>query len=329
MKDAYQREIDYMRISITDRCNLRCSYCMPEGVEWIPMEEVLTYEEIAAVCEEAAKLGIRKVKITGGEPLVRRGCADLVSMIKGIAGIRQVTLTTNGVELKRYAVALKQAGIDGINISLDTKRPKLFRRITGFDRMQEVLDGIDAAYELGIPVKINTVLQPGINEDAWKEMAEFARERKIDVRFIEMMPIGSGREIASISNEDVKKGLEQTYGSLERDRMVHGNGPAVYYRIPGFCGSIGFISAVHGKFCQSCNRIRMTATGELKPCLCYGDSISIKEALRTRLSDGSCGIDEEHLRKSLETAILKKPRAHCFEEEMSITEKKKMAQIGG
>ena len=329
MRDSYQREIDYMRISITDRCNLRCSYCMPDGVEWLPMEEVLTYEEIAAVCEEAAKLGIRKVKITGGEPFVRKGCAYLVEMIKGIAGIQQVTLTTNGVELKRYASALKRAGIDGINISLDTKQPEIFCKITGFDRIQEVLDGIDAAYEIGIPVKMNTVLQPGINEDAWKEMVEFARDRKIDVRFIEMMPIGNGKEISSISNEDVKKRLEQIYGSLERDTTVHGNGPAVYYRIPGFCGSIGFISAMHGKFCRSCNRIRMTATGELKPCLCYGESISIKEALRMRLPDGSYGIDYERLREKLETAILGKPQAHCFEEEQNITEKKKMAQIGG
>lgn len=329
MKDSYQREIDYMRISITDRCNLRCSYCMPNGVKWLPMEEILTYEEIAAVCEEAARLGIRKLKITGGEPLVRKGCADLVAMLKRIAGIEQVTLTTNGVELEQYASALKQAGIDGINISLDTKKPELFERITGFDRIQDVLKGIDAAYGLDIPVKINTVLQPGIQEDAWKEMVEFARDRSMDVRFIEMMPIGNGKDMASISNEDVKKGLEQRYGPLERDHSIHGNGPAVYYHIPGFCGSIGFISAIHGKFCQSCNRIRMTATGELKPCLCYGDSISIREALRIQRKDGSCGIDFELLRKGLETAILRKPRAHCFEEEKNITEKKKMAQIGG
>lgn len=326
MKDAYGRGIDYMRISITDRCNLRCTYCMPHGIEWIPMEEILTFEEIRLVCEEAAKIGIRKIKLTGGEPLVRKGCPELVRMIKSVPGIEQVTLTTNGVALAKYAEELKKAGIDGINVSLDTMNPGEFQKIAGLDCLEDVLSGIEAAYSLGIPTKINTVLQPGLNEDAWKDMALFAKVRKIDVRFIEMMPIGNGAEITSISNEDVKTELEKIYGVLEPDGKVHGNGPAVYYHIPGFQGSVGFISAIHGKFCGGCNRIRMTATGDLKPCLCYGDSVSMKEALRSKTEDLMM---RDAVRDVLEEAILQKPKAHCFEEKKNITEKKKMAQIGG
>lgn len=326
MKDSYGREIDYIRISITDRCNLRCTYCMPHGIEWIPMEEILTFEEIRLVCEEAAKIGIRKIKLTGGEPLVRKGCPKLVRMIKAVPGIEQVTLTTNGVALMKSVEELKKAGIDGINVSLDTVNAEEFQKIAGLDRLEDVLSGIEAAYSRGIPTKINTVLQPGINENAWKDMVLFAKERKIDVRFIEMMPIGNGAEIASISNEDVKTELEKIYGALEPDGKVHGNGPAVYYRIPGFKGSVGFISAIHGKFCGGCNRIRMTATGDLKPCLCYGDSVSVKEALRSETEDPGM---RDAVRDVLEEAILQKPKAHCFEEKKNITEKKKMAQIGG
>lgn len=326
MKDSYGREIDYMRISITDRCNLRCTYCMPHGIEWVPMEEILTFEEIRIVCEEAVKLGIRKIKLTGGEPLVRKGCSDLVRMIKAVPGIEQVTLTTNGVELSKYVEELKKAGIDGINVSLDTVNREELQKITGRDCLSAVLDGIEAACEFEIPTKINTVLQPGLNEKAWKDMVRFAKERKIDVRFIEMMPIGNGMEIASISNEEVRTELEKIYGALEPDRSVHGNGPAVYYHIPGFCGSVGFISAIHGKFCGGCNRIRMTATGEVKPCLCYGDSVSVREVLR---AEGKHQVSKKAVKDVLERAILQKPKAHCFEEKKNITEKKKMAQIGG
>ena len=329
MRDLYKREIDYMRISITDRCNLRCGYCMPCGVEWIPMEQILTYEEIAAVCKEAAKLGICKIKITGGEPLVRKGCPALVRMIKSVPGIDQVTLTTNGVVLREFAEELKEAGVDGINVSLDTLDKIKFEKITGFDRLQDVLDGIEKALAAGIRVKINTVLMPGINETAWKDMVLLAEKKPLDIRFIEMMPIGSGNGIASVSNRDVLRELENIYGELEIDNEVHGNGPAVYHRIPGFTGGVGFISAIHGKFCAGCNRIRMTAKGEIKPCLCYGESISIRDVLRQQ---GEQSADEditEKIRKILEEAVLRKPKAHCFEERWEITEMKKMAQIGG
>lgn len=310
-----------MRVSVTDRCNLRCRYCMPDGIQCIPMEEVLTFEEIELICREAAALGIKNIKVTGGEPLVRKGCPDLVRMLKAVPGIEQVTLTTNGILLADFAEELKDAGLDAVNVSLDTFDRVQFQEITGFDRLQDVLAGIEKALELQMKVKVNTVLQPGMNEDAWKEMLRLAEENPLDVRFIEMMPIGQGKGIQSISNESLLELIEKQYGELERDLSLHGNGPAVYYRIPGFVGSVGFISAIHGKFCSTCNRIRMTAEGMLKPCLCYEEGMSVKEAARSG--------DAKSVRRILETAIGKKPLEHCFEEKETITEKRKMAQIGG
>ncbi|MDO4312280.1 MAG: GTP 3',8-cyclase MoaA [Eubacteriales bacterium] len=321
MKDLQGRTIDYMRISITDRCNLRCKYCMPEGIRLIPMEELLTYEEILEVCLQAAALGIRKFKITGGEPLVRKGCANLVRNMKRLSGIEQVTMTTNGVLLEENLKALLEAGLDGLNISLDTLDRKKYEAITGFDRMDAVLSAIDRAMDSGIRVKINTVLQPGVNDGEWNNLLELARDRALDVRFIEMMPIGYGKECGMVSGEELLGKVKEVYAGVEKDERVHGNGPAAYYRIPGFRGSVGFISAIHGRFCDSCNRIRMTATGDLKPCLCYQDAISVRSALREGSGD--------EVRDVIKRAILMKPKMHCFEQMQNVTEHKKMVQIGG
>lgn len=321
MKDHYERTIDYMRVSITDRCNLRCRYCMPDGIEWLPMDEILTLEEITEICRQAAKAGIRKIKITGGEPLVRKGCVELVGMLKSIPGIEQVTLTTNGLLLARYAQELYQQGLNAVNVSLDTLDPVKYREITGFDALPNVLDGLSAMEQYPIPVKINVVLQRGKNEEDWPFLAELAKNRPLDVRFIEMMPIGHGRNFDVVSNTELLQKLKKRYGTVLPDGQPHGNGPASYYRIPGFQGSIGFISAVHGKFCSQCNRIRLTSTGQIKPCLCYEESISLKEAVRN-------GKAEEVLRL-LKQAILSKPGGHCFENLSTVTEKKEMAKIGG
>lgn len=321
MKDLQGRTIEYMRISVTDRCNLRCRYCMPEGISLIPMEELLTYEEILAVCKQAATLGIRKFKITGGEPLVRKGCPEFIRQMKNLPGVEQVTLTTNGILLKENLGKLLEAGIDGVNISLDTLDRKRYEEITGFDRLEAVLSAIDRAVESGIPVKVNTVLQPGVNEEEWRGLLELARERAVDVRFIEMMPIGYGKQCRAVSNETLLEQVKEAYPGLERDTRIHGNGPAVYYRIPGFQGSAGFISAIHGVFCDRCNRIRMTATGEVKPCLCYQDSLSVREAVRNG--------GEAEIRDVIRRAILMKPEKHCFEQMQNVTEDKKMVQIGG
>lgn len=321
MKDRYGRVIDYMRISITDRCNLRCVYCMPDGCDWIEMDQILTYEEILLICEQAVELGIHKFKITGGEPLVRKGCVDLIRRIKALKGVEQVTLTTNGVLLSEYAEALKDAGIDAINISLDTTEKRLFEQITGRDHLANVLDGMKKAIAYKIPVKINTVLQKGFNDHCWKELLELAKEDPVDVRFIELMPIGSGNSEILIANDQLKEQIREVYGKLIEDKKVHGNGPAIYYSIPGFKGSIGFISAIHGKFCDSCNRIRLTSTGELKACLCYESNCSLREAARAK--------EREVVKERLRSVIESKPKMHCFDKKEQITEWKKMTQIGG
>ncbi len=325
MWDSRERQIDYMRVSITDRCNLRCRYCMPEGIALKEMEEILTYEEIEMVCRAAAKVGIRKFKITGGEPLVRKGCPQLIGRLKQIPGIEQVTLTTNGVLLTEMMRALREDGLDAVNISLDTLDRKKYQEITGRDELRRVLEGIDRAVSEGIPVKVNAVLQRGINDKEWESILELARERRLDVRFIEMMPIGFGNRDESISNEILKKQISEKYGALEEDYSVHGNGPAVYYHIKGFQGSVGFISAIHNKFCAGCNRIRLTSVGEIKPCLCYKDTVSLKEILRGQ----TAGKKEERLIEAIKTAIRMKPEAHCFEKQEEITEDGKMVQIGG
>lgn len=321
MKDSQGREIDYMRISVTDRCNLRCKYCMPDGIELLPMAEILTFEEILRVCRQAVKLGITRFKVTGGEPLVRRGCVDLIDRIRHLSGVEQVTLTTNGVLLRDHLNALLDAGLDAVNISMDTLERERFTEITGSDHLEEVLAAVDAAVRSGLRVKINTVLEQEKNAGEWQNILELAKEWNLDVRFIELMPIGKGAECTGISNETLLGWIQKKYPDIHRDERVHGNGPAVYYHIPDFAGCVGFISAIHGVFCGSCNRIRMTATGELKPCLCYEDTVSVRDAARH-------GADSQ-IRAKLEQAVLMKPKQHCFDALQDITEQRKMVQIGG
>lgn len=321
MKDQFGRKIDYMRISITDRCNLRCRYCMPDGVAWMPMEEILTYEEIVGICRQAVNMGIGKFKLTGGEPLVRKGCPDLVSQLKKIPGVEQVTMTTNGVLLKDHLESLMEAGLDAVNISLDTLKPKRFQEITGFNKLDQVRFSIQKAVERGLPVKVNVVLQSGVNDDEWIPLMNLAKDTKLDVRFIEMMPIGHGNPAQMISNSKLLDEIRGTFLHVEADKRYHGNGPAVYYRIPGYQGAVGFISAMHGKFCGGCNRIRMTSTGELKPCLCYHDSVSVRSAVRKG--------DMEEVRRVLGKAVAMKPQMHCFEEADAVTERREMVKIGG
>ncbi|MDO5146734.1 MAG: GTP 3',8-cyclase MoaA [Eubacteriales bacterium] len=327
MKDSYGRTIDYMRISITDRCNLRCRYCMPEGIEVIPMEDLLTFEEIVEVCTQAALLGIKKLKVTGGEPLVRRGAPSLIGMLKKIPGIEDVTLTTNGVFLKKYLNELLENGLRSVNISLDTRDEKVYQSITGRDDFSMVMEGIEAAVGAGMKVKINTVLLEQCNAEEWPGMLELARKYPVDVRFIEIMPIGMGRNYRGVSNSELIKKLKEKYPSMKKDDRIHGNGPAKYYTIPGFLGSVGVISAMHGKFCDQCNRIRMSAQGEIKPCLCYGNAVDVRKVLRSY--EKKDVQRKEALCRVLEEAIIKKPQAHCFEKREEITENKKMVSIGG
>lgn len=323
MRDGYGREIDYMRISITDRCNLRCCYCMPERIESVDMKELLTYEEIVSVVREAAALGITHIKLTGGEPLVRRGVDVLVRMIKDIDEIEEVTLTTNGVLLEEQIEGLLRAGVGGINISLDTIDPDKYHRITGFDRMDSVMKGIEAALGSGIPVKINAV---SLDPDDVEGLIDLSKDRPIDIRFIEIMPIGMGKNYPGIPHDELIAQVKGRYGELKPDKSRHGNGPAIYYRIPGYIGSIGFISAIHGKFCDSCNRIRLTSQGFMKNCLCYGTGEDMRKILRSGL-EGEVLRDE--LRAGIRRCILSKPEAHAFLQREKISEDKSMSMIGG
>lgn len=321
MLDQYEREINYLRISLTDKCNLRCRYCLPNGVKLVLMEDLLTMEEIAAIARCGAKLGIDRVKLTGGEPLVRRGILQLMEMLQEIDGLKQITMTTNGLLLRKYLPELTVRGLSAVNISLDTMDPETYRQITGFDGAAEVLAAVDAALDEGLKVKINSVLMEDLNPGAWKELIMLAKNRPLDVRFIELMPIGEGTRFHGVSNVQLLKELKAAYPDMEPDRSIHGNGPAVYYHIPGFEGSIGLISAVHHKFCSGCNRIRLTADGQLKPCLCYDTSADLKTILRTQ--------GENAVLETMRQTIYQKPEEHCFEEAGQITEHHRMASIGG
>ena len=297
IQDRYGRTVNYMRISVTDRCNLRCRYCMPDGIERIPMRDLLTYEEIAFICARAAELGIDRFRITGGEPLVRKGCAALVAMLDRIPDVRRISMTTNGVLLEEHLEELLDAGLDAVNISLDTLDREQYRAITGMDGLERVLASVRLAAGK-LPVKINSVIYSGINDGAPAELAALARDLPVDVRFIELMPIGAARGLKTVPNASVLSAIEERYGKTAEDPEPRGDGPAVYRRADGFAGRIGFISAVHGKFCGSCNRLRLTSTGELKPCLCYADTVTTREILR----DGDAG-KEERIREKIREAV--------------------------
>lgn len=320
MIDGYGRTIDYMRISVTDRCDLRCRYCMPaEGIEKVAMSRILTYEEILRICRVAVEIGIRRFKITGGEPLVRKGCTSLVREMKQIPGVEQVTLTTNGQQLAEKIDELAEAGIDGLNISMDSLREERYAYVTGGGDLRRTLEAIDKSIGTGIKTKINCLLQKQFNEDEIADFAAFAFAKDIDVRFIEIMPVGYGNPDAGLSNDEVLAVLKERYPQLEQDETVHGNGPAVYYRLPGKDGAIGLISAMNHNFCSSCNRIRLTSQGLVKPCLCYEDGVDLMQAL----AEG-----DDALKAALEEAVRSKPAGHSFHDRTTV-ETKAMSQIGG
>ena len=325
MDDQYGRKIDYMRISVTDRCNLRCRYCMPHGVELCGMADLLTLEEIVVTAQAAARLGIRYIKLTGGEPLIRRGLDDLVRMLKATDGIEQVTLTTNGTMLEKHLDRLAGAGLDAVNISLDTMDRRTYEELTGTDALGRVLAAIGAAVRTGLRTKINAVSVSRSGEEI-RALVGLAKESPVDVRFIELMPIGYGKQFPGISHHELLPRLREMYPGLEPDQSFHGFGPAVYYRIPGYRGSVGLISAIHGKFCESCNRVRLTSTGFLKPCLCYDSGTDLRQILRADLPSGE---KEKKLLETMRTVIYEKPKEHCFENEQEITEGSPMSAIGG
>ncbi len=324
--DSWQRQIDYLRISVTDRCNLRCVYCMPqEGVAACPHADILRYEEIEVIVRAAVKLGIHKVRLTGGEPLARLGLVDLVRALAQTPGIDDLSMTTNGTLLSRHAGELARAGLNRVNISLDTLRAERFAQITRRGRLKDALSGIEAAYRAGLePVKINMVVIRGLNDD---EVVDLARQSIVagwHVRFIEWMPIGALKlawSDAVVTAGEIRATIEAALGPLEVAPAPNGAGPARYYRLPGAVGTVGLITPISDHFCATCNRLRLTADGQLRPCLLADDEID----LRTRLRQGA-GVEE--MAELLRQGIRQKPRRHHLAEHIN-AEKRLMAQIGG
>ena len=324
IEDRYGRKIDYLRISITDRCNFRCKYCMPEEVDSIPHDQILSYEEILRICKCAGLLGVCNFKVTGGEPFVRKGCMELLSNLKKLPGAETVTVTTNGMLLGEYLPELKRIGIDGVNISLDSLKEDVFREITGVPGLPAVRKAMMDAVAMGLRVKINCVLMRGVNETEIPEFVRLSRRYPIDVRFIEMMPIGYGRQYAAIPAEEVLSRIRESVPDLRSIDEKRGNGPAVYYKGSGQQGCIGIIQAVSHKFCDSCNRLRLTSDGFLKLCLYYPDGVDLKGPLRSGTSD-------RDLTEVIDQAILRKPKEHRFGERQEIQEQdtRVMSGIGG
>jgi cyclic pyranopterin phosphate synthase len=327
--DAYNRPISYLRISVTDRCNLRCVYCMPpQGVDKRSHAEILRYEEIETVVRAAATLGITKVRLTGGEPLVRPGIVDLVRMLARVEGIDDLAMTTNAILLSNYAKGLAQAGLRRVNISLDTLRPERFERITRCGKLEDVLTGMEAARQAGLePIKINTVVIREMNDDEVVDFARQTMEPGWHVRFIEVMPIGNGMAVESnwkdhvVTAREIREQIKAVLGPLEPAKVLPGGGPARYYRLPGAKGTLGFITPISEHFCHQCNRLRLTADGHLRPCLLSDYEIDLRTPLRN-------GADEEQIKMLILQSIVSKPLQHHLDESQP-PKGRVMSEIGG
>ena len=325
LSDSFHRPINYLRISVTDRCNLRCIYCMPaEGVSLMSHNDILRYEEVYTVAQAAAELGINKIRITGGEPLVRSGLPRLIQMLAQIEAIDDISLTTNGILLSKYAAELKQAGLCRINVSLDTLKPDRFELITrGGDNLAQVLEGIEVARVVGLnPVKLNVVVMSGINDDELIDFATKTITEEWHVRFIELMPV-VGRGVTAprfVSASEMRQRLEPM-GKLEPCLPSVGNGPAKYFRFPHARGTIGFITPVSEHFCFQCNRMRLTADGKLRPCLLTDYEIDLKQPLRR-------GISRAGLKKLFKQAVANKPLRHRLAEGY-VPKQRPFSHVGG
>jgi cyclic pyranopterin phosphate synthase len=325
-RDDFGRAISYLRVSVTDRCNLRCVYCMPaEGIAKTAHGDILRYEELALVVRAAAELGITKVRLTGGEPLARLGLPQFVRMVAAIPGIDDISMTTNATLLARHAAALAEAGLDRVNISLDTLRPDRFAQITRRGRLEDVQEGVKAAQAAHLaPIKFNMVVVRGLNDDEVAEMARRTLTHGWHVRFIELMPIGANVEWAGdgmVTIPDIQARIQAEVGALEPVHGPTGNGPARYYQLAGASGTIGFISALSNHFCGTCNRLRLTADGRLRPCLMSDEEIDLRQVLRS--GGGLAGI-----KALLAEAIRRKPERHHLAEAV-LARKRTMAEIGG
>lgn len=323
ISDSFQRPISYLRISVTDRCNLRCIYCMPaEGITLIPHPDILRYEEIMSVVRVAAAMGINRIRLSGGEPLARAGLVDFVRMLAEVKEIEDLSMTTNGVMLKEHAAGLKEAGLNRVNVSLDSLKRARFHEITRYDRLPDVLEGIKAAERVGLaPIKINVVVMRGVNDD---ELLDFAR-LTLDgwnVRFIELMPIlnKGAHQPEFMSAKEIAEAIAPL-GTMQPCSPLTGNGPASYYQLPGASGSIGFITPVSEHFCFKCNRLRLTADGKLLPCLLSGEEIDLRSSLRA-------GASPERIRELILKAVAAKPEGHRVSQG-TVGLRRPMTQVGG
>lgn len=319
MEDKYGRQIDYLRISVTDRCNLNCRYCKPEIADKLQHSDILTYEEIMEICKAAVALGINKFKITGGEPLLRKGCSDFLRQLKAVPGVEQVTLTTNGIYLPQYLTALKQMQLDGINISLDTVDAAAYQAITGSAAVEVVKEAVRQAVFQGLQVKLNCVPLAQMCQQEMLDLLKFAEEVKVPLRFIELMPLACHQQLQGLTGAAIRSMLSKHDIVLQAEAAHYGNGPAVYYRAANLQIPVGFIQPLHNKFCASCNRVRLTSAGFLKTCLYSTSGIDLKKMLR-----GGCS--SEQLRRAVRDAIWQKPAGHQFEEQPG---RFSMNEIGG
>lgn len=325
IRDTYERRINYMRVSVTDRCNLRCFYCMPEtGICQLDHKDILRYEEMFRIIRIAVDNGIDKVRVTGGEPLIRKGIAGFIKDLSALKGINDLSLTTNGVLLADMAKELYDAGLKRINISIDSLKRDTFKEITRHDCLERVMDGLYKAQEVGFsPIKINVVIVKGLNDDEVIEFARLTEEHPFNVRFIEYMPIGddnSWNKERFISSDDIKSTIE-TYAELKPVEKTDKSSPARNYKLERAKGEVGFISPISQHFCSSCNRIRLTADGKLRNCLFSEKESDLRSAIRS-------GKDDEVISGIIRKSIQVKPEGHEAIKESS-DKKRSMHSIGG
>ena len=318
MYDQYNRKIEYMRISLTDRCNLHCKYCQPDVTQHVPHAEILRYEEILRICQAALALGITKFKITGGEPLLRKGCCDFIAQLKALPGVEQVTLTTNGTLLPQFAPALKAVQVDCVNVSLDTLDTTWYKEVTGGD-VQAALQGLDALKAAGLPFKINCVPLEGMGVNNILNLLKLADEYEVPLRFIELMPLTCNAALRGVNGSTIRSLLAQLGLYFVLNKQRYGNGPATYYSIRGYKIPVGFIEPLHNKFCSTCNRVRLTAVGMLKPCLYSDVGLNLKRMLRD-------GVNDDDIVSAMQEIIYAKPMGHGFEDKPGMFN---MSQIGG
>ena len=324
MRDKLNRNIDYLRLSITDRCNLRCKYCMGDkDIVFLPKDELLSVEEIGRVTNIFSDLGIKKIRITGGEPLVRRNFRDIVETINNIEDIEEINITTNGIRLSEELEFLKDKKIHSLNISLDTLKKDLFKEITGGGDLDKVLFSLHRAIELKFKrIKLNVVLVRGKNDSEIMDFVNLTEKYPIDIRFIELMPIGLGKEDVPISNDEVKDIILKEKKLTPFDEKI-GSGPAIYYKTEKGIGCVGFITPISHNFCEKCNRVRVTPEGFLKLCLHWNDGLNLKGLLRA-------GVSDELIKEKIKLAIDSKPDRHKMEKKDDENfDKRYMNEIGG